>query len=92
MNKVELYALSTCPWCKKTKDFLNDNNVPFDFTDYDLADDDRKKEIMNEMEASGHSIAFPYLKINGDVVVGWNPVRFKELLGIDETGREKKSA
>jgi glutaredoxin-like protein NrdH len=29
-HKVVLYALSTCVWCKMTKQFLKDNNVEFE--------------------------------------------------------------
>lgn len=34
--KVFMYALSTCPWCRKAKQFFKTNNVPFDYVDYDL--------------------------------------------------------
>ena len=37
MKKVSMYTLSTCPWCRKTKQFFKDKNIQFDFIDYDLA-------------------------------------------------------
>ena len=31
VGKVMLYALSTCIWCKKTKEYLSSKNVAFDY-------------------------------------------------------------
>ena len=30
-HKVFLYALSTCVWCKMTKQYLNDNNIEYEY-------------------------------------------------------------
>ena len=34
--RLLVYALSTCVWCKLTKQFLNDNNVEYEYVDVDL--------------------------------------------------------
>lgn len=75
-----MYTLSTCPWCRKTKQFFTERNIPFEYTDYDLAEAEEQQKIRNEMEKYG-SVAFPFVKINGDVVIGWNPEKYAELLG-----------
>jgi glutaredoxin-like protein NrdH len=81
MKKVSMYTLSTCPWCRKTKKFFTEKKVPFDFIDYDLADEATQKRIITDMErykASG----FPFVMINGDTVEGYNPDRYTQLLGL----------
>ena len=83
MKKVSMYTLSTCPWCRKTKQFFTDHGIPFEFIDYDLADEATQEKIMKEMDVQGAS-GFPFVKINGAVVVGWNPQRYAELLGMAE--------
>ena len=35
-DEVFLYALSTCPWCRKAKQWFTDTGVPFEFVDVDL--------------------------------------------------------
>ncbi len=45
--------LYSCPWCKKTKKYFNDHNIPFKFIDYDLANIDEQKRILNEMRKNG---------------------------------------
>jgi glutaredoxin len=81
MPKVSMYTLSTCPWCRKTKKYFTDHNVPFDYIDYDLADEATQDRIMRELEADGAS-GFPFVRIDGQVVEGYRPDRFAKLLGI----------
>ncbi len=35
-HKVLLYAISTCPWCKKAKELLKDNKIEVKYVDADL--------------------------------------------------------
>jgi glutaredoxin len=81
MKKVSMYTLSTCPWCRKTKQFFTKHNIPFDFIDYDLADEETQERIMRELDAEGAN-GFPFVRIDDDVVEGYRPDRYTELLGI----------
>lgn len=81
MKKVSMYTLSTCPWCRKTKAFFRENDVPFDYIDYDLADQATQDRIMAELTAQGAN-GFPFVRIGDVVTIGYNPARYKELLGI----------
>lgn len=80
MKKVSMYTLSTCPWCRKTKTFFKDRNISFDFVDYDLASEGEKERISNEMiKYTGH-IAFPFVRIGEDVIIGYNPEKYEALI------------
>jgi glutaredoxin len=81
MKRVTLYALSTCPWCRKVKDLLAEHGVPFDFIDYDLADAATQAKIMEELDREGTSL-FPFVRIDGVAVTGYQPDRILELLGL----------
>ena len=81
MKKVTMYTLSTCPWCRKTKKFFTEHHIPFEFTDFDLADEATQDRIMRELEAAGVN-GFPFVRIGDQVVEGWQPARYSELLGI----------
>ena len=81
MKKVSMYTLSTCPWCRKTKKFFTDRRIPFEFSDYDLSDEATQDRIVREMEAEGAN-GFPFVRIGDQVVEGWQPQRYAELLGI----------
>ena len=76
-----MYTLSTCPWCKKTKKYFKDHNIPFNFIDYDLADKDVQEKILSEMRANGAN-GFPFVKIEDKIVVGYRPEEYSRILGI----------
>lgn len=79
-DEVFLYALSTCPWCRKAKQWFADNGVPFDFVDVDLMEgDEQEAAVQKAYELSG-ARRFPVAVINGEVVAGYNPDRYRELL------------
>ncbi len=78
MKKVSMYTLSTCPWCRKTKKFFQERNIPFDFIDYDLASEADQERISKDMmKYTGH-IAFPFVRIGDVVIIGYNPEKFEE--------------
>ena len=81
MKKVSMYTLSTCPWCRKTKTFFTDHQIPFEVTDYDLADEATQDRIVRELEAEGAN-GFPFVRIGDQVVEGYQPDRYAALLGI----------
>lgn len=83
MKKVKMYTLSTCPWCKKTKKFFKEHEIPFEYIDYDLTDDETREKIVDEMRLHGAN-GFPYVKIGDNIVVGYKPEEYSELMGIED--------
>lgn len=79
--KVFMYTLSTCPWCRKTKQFFREKNIPFEYVDYDLADEKEQDRILDELSRLNVTHAFPVVMIDGNIVVGYNPEKYTELLG-----------
>jgi glutaredoxin len=80
MKKVTMYTLSTCPWCRKTKKFFKDKNIQFDFIDYDLASEGEQDRISQDMmKYTGH-ISFPFVRIGEEVIIGYNPEKYEELI------------
>ena len=80
MKKVTIYALSTCLWCKKTKKFFEEKKVRFETVDYDKQDDARQEEMMDEMRRAGCTGSFPFVKIDGTCLQGYDPQEFEKLL------------
>ncbi len=79
---VELYTLSTCPWSRNARAWLDNRHIPYDFVDYDLAGEDMQTHIQEEMVSRGAS-AFPFVKFGDtDFIVGFNPDAFARLLGL----------
>ena len=67
MTKVKVYSTPTCPWCKKTKKFLKDNNIEFE--DHNVAENTEAREEM--VEKSGQ-LGVPVVEINNNIIVGFD--------------------
>jgi len=81
-KSVELYTLSTCPWCRRAKAFLDSKAVDYSYIDYDLADEHTQTRIQEEMLAR-HAGAFPFARIGDDFIVGYNPDAYTRLIGLE---------
>ncbi|MCM8801289.1 MAG: glutaredoxin family protein [Candidatus Omnitrophica bacterium] len=78
MNKrVKIYSTPTCPWCQRTKQFLKENNIEFE--DFDVSSN---QEAAEEMIRISGQMGVPVLDIDGEIVVGFDKERIKELLGL----------
>jgi glutaredoxin len=74
------------PWCRKTKQFFAERHIPFEYIDYDFADDATQQRIGRELDAAGAS-GFPFVRIENHVVEGYRPDRYTELLGLTAAAR-----
>jgi glutaredoxin-like protein NrdH len=82
-RKVKLYAISTCGWCKKTKNFLNENNIEYEFEDVDLLEGEEKERAREEVARHNPRKSYPTIIIDDEVViVGFDADKLKEALGI----------
>ena len=77
MAEVTIYSTPTCVYCNAAKKFFSQNNVAY--TEYNVAEDqERRKEMI---EKSGQ-MGVPVIGIDGNMVVGFNQPKIKQLLGI----------
>jgi glutaredoxin len=82
---VLLYALSTCGWCRKTKDLLGDLGVEYRYIDVDLLDSEAKSEAIKEITKWNPRCSFPTLVINNDrCIMGYQADKTREALGSGE--------
>ena len=85
MKKVKGYFLSTCGWCKKTKGFLDANNVDYEYEYVDLLTGDEKARVMAEVSQYNPRRSFPTVVVSNDdteIVIGYREDRLREVLGL----------
>jgi len=80
LDVIKVYALSTCPWCKKVKKLLEDNNIQYDFIDVDLAQGEEQQKALAEVEKLTGRRSFPVTVINDQVIEGFKKEELKEAL------------
>lgn len=81
-GKIILYALSTCIWCKKIKDFLSSKNIAFDYIYVDLLKGEERTQAINDVKRYNPSTSFPTLVINEKAIIGFREKEIKEALGL----------
>ncbi|MDD5457627.1 MAG: glutaredoxin family protein [Candidatus Margulisbacteria bacterium] len=82
-GRVFLYTLSTCIWCKKTKEFLKNSNVEFEYCDVDLLDEKDQELTEREMRELNPGGGFPTIIINNnDIISGYQPEKISDVLGL----------
>lgn len=80
-GKVMLYAISTCLWCKKTKEFLTNEGIEFDYIYVDKADEEDGRMLDNIVRKWNPRESFPTIVINDEmVIVGFKPDEIKSAL------------
>lgn len=77
MKNVKIYSTPTCPWCIRTKQFLKDNNVPFEDTDVSA-----NQAAAEEMIKKTGQMGVPVLDIEGEIIVGFDKEKIKATLGL----------
>lgn len=68
-HKVLLYSLSTCAWCKMTKQFLEDNNVEFEYVDVDLCNEEDREKIRGDILRRGGELSYPTAIIDDKLLI-----------------------
>ena len=80
---VKFYGLSTCIWCKRTRQFLEREGIAFDYFYVDKLKGQEREDIIEEVRCWNTAVSFPTLVIGKDqCVVGYKPEQIKEKLGL----------
>lgn len=77
MASIKVYSTPTCPFCKRAKEFLEQNN--FTFEDLNVAE---SEEARTEMINKSGQMAVPVLDIDGEIIVGFEVEKIKKALKI----------
>jgi glutaredoxin len=66
-----------------TKQFLNENEISYEFVDVDLLDEEDKQKVRQTITSKGGSLTYPTTIIDNKVVItGFRKDKLKEALEI----------
>lgn len=82
-GKILMYTLSTCGWCRMTKDFLNKHGVEYSYIDVDLLEGDDRKKVADEILKWNPRGSYPTIVVNDkECIVGFDEAKLKKSAGI----------
>ncbi len=80
-HKVELYALSTCIWCRKTRQLLDEMGVEYDYEYVDHLQGKKREAVMDIVRRWNPESTFPTIVVNGkDCIIGFNEDKLRGAL------------
>jgi glutaredoxin-like YruB-family protein len=74
---VTIYSTPVCHFCHAAKEYFKENNVAY--TEFDVASDFTKRQEMIEITGQ---MGVPVIRIDNDVIVGFDEDKVKELLAV----------
>ena len=77
MPNVTVYSTSTCPWCHRAMDFLNEHSVKF--TEVNVQEHPERAE---EVVTKSGQMGVPVIDVDGKIIVGFNEKALRQALNI----------
>lgn len=77
MKKVSIYSTPSCHFCHMAKDFFTEKGVAYE--EFNVASDMDKRAEMIDITGQ---MGVPVIRIEDDVIIGFNKPKIAELLGI----------
>ena len=76
-HDVKIYTTPTCAYCRMTKELFHKNNI--EYKELNVASDQAARE---EMVQKSGQLGVPVTDIDGQIVIGFDEPKLKELLEI----------
>ena len=82
-HEIFMFAISTCQWCTKGKNWLNENSYEYTYLDIDKIPLEEKRVLKRELKEAFNTIPrFPMLIVDrSQFSTGYAPLEWEELLG-----------
>ena len=78
---IFLFTLSTCVWCKKTKNILKELGVQYRYVDIDQLEGEERKNILQQLRKKNPSSSYPTIVINDTTsIIGFKEKDIREAL------------
>jgi glutaredoxin len=79
---IILYAISTCGWCRKTKELLKSLGVEYRYIDIDLLQGEEKDRVMEELKKHNPMCTAPTVVVNNkECIIGFDEEKIRKVLG-----------
>jgi glutaredoxin-like YruB-family protein len=72
---IKIYSTPYCSICEALKSWLKENNKEFESIDVS-----ENEEARNEMISKSNQMTVPVSDVNGEIIVGFDLNKFKELI------------
>ncbi len=78
MHSIKIYSTPNCGYCHMAKEYFKKHGLNYE--EYDVFRDVAKRQ---EMVQTTGQLGVPVIKIDGQIIIGFNRAKINELLGIN---------
>jgi glutaredoxin 3 len=71
-NKVAMFSFSTCPFCRRAKDYLSEKGIPYAVIELDQLPNNEGNELRSVLGRQVKRTSVPCIFINGNFIGGCN--------------------
>ncbi|GAB5047337.1 glutaredoxin family protein [Thermodesulfovibrio sp. TK110] len=82
LKRIRLYSLSTCPVCKKVKEFLKNNSVEYELIEVDTLESGEQWLAMKELKKINPQETFPTIVVE-TAMVGFDEENLRKILELN---------
>lgn len=76
-KRVLMYGTSVCTWCARAREFFKKHRIK-----YKEIDVENNEKALQEIIKKSRQLGTPVIDIDGNIVVGFDEVKLRELLKI----------
>lgn len=80
---IDIFALSTCPYCHETLEYLNSHDIEYDYIFVDEVPQGEIQEVEQDISKYNPDLTFPTVVVDGgkQVIVGFDEPKLATLIG-----------
>lgn len=64
-KKIVFYGLSTCPYCRRAKEYMDEHKIPYELHNVDLLEGAERDEAVTKVKGYNPALSFPTIVIMG---------------------------
>ena len=80
-GKPKMFAISTCPRCRRVKQYLNSRGIDYDVVDVDLLPVEERSEVLADLRKLVPALAFPVILMEKRILYGTDVTEVGEAFG-----------
>lgn len=81
-GQINFFGLSTCGWCRRTRQLLDKLGVAYDYVYVDLLSPDDQEKAMDEVRRWNPSESFPTIVLdNSRCIMGFDEAKIRAAVG-----------
>ncbi|NLH51144.1 MAG: glutaredoxin family protein [Myxococcales bacterium] len=80
-QKPTLYIITTCPRCRRVKEFLEQLGIDYDLVPVDLMSREERMAIVEKFRQFHPVVSFPIIETGDTILIGTNPDEVRQVFG-----------